>query len=148
MGVLVQKAQDNLIMTITICGSLKFYEKEVEIQKKLEIFGHTVFMPILVPGVNYWAEDNSGRVQAKQGLGLIGEHMKKIENSEAILVTNFTKGEIENYIGANSFMEIGFAHYKGKKIYLLNSIPNQPYIKDELQAVNPIILGGDLSRIS
>jgi len=148
VGVLVQETEHNLTMTITVCGSIKFYDQEVEIQKKLEAMGHTVFMPIKVPGVNYWAEDNSGRVQAKQSLGLIGEHMRKIENSDAILVTNFTKGEIENYIGANSFLEIGFAHYKGKKIYFLNPMPDQPYIKDELQAVEPIILNGDLSKIS
>lgn len=135
-------------MIITLCGSLKFHDQEVEIQKKLEAMGHTVLMPIKVPGVNYWAEDNSGRVKAKQNLGLISEHMRKIESSNAIIVTNFTKGEIENYIGANSFLEIGFAHYKGKKIYLLNPVPDQPYLKDELQAVDPIVLNGDLLRIS
>ena len=74
--------------------------------------------------------------------------MNKIEKSDAILVVNVTKGDIKNYIGANTFLEIGFAHYIDKKIYLLNEIPNQKYIEDEILAVEPIILNGDLTIIS
>jgi len=73
--------------------------------------------------------------------------MKKIEQSDAILVANYTKKDIENYIGANTFMEIGFAHYLKKKIFLLNSIPDQPYIREELESVDTVVLRGDLSKI-
>jgi hypothetical protein len=134
-------------MTITICGSIKFFDHMVEIQKKLEKLGHTIHMPIKVPGVDYWAEDNSGRVNAKRNLGLIGEHMNKIENSDAILVVNITKKDIENYIGANTFAEMSFAHYRGKKIFVFNPLPSQPYIKDEIQTMDTVVLGGDVDRI-
>ena len=44
-------------------------------------------------------------------------------------------------------MEIGFAHVNNKKIFLLNSIPeNVPY-KDEIRAMVDIVLNGDLSKI-
>lgn len=119
----------------------------IEVRKKLEEMGHTVLMPIKVPGVDYWAEDNSSRVNAKRSLGLIGEHMNKIDKSDAILVVNITKKDIDNYIGANTFAEISFAHYKGKKIFVLNSLPNQPYIKDEIEAVDAIVLNGDIDKV-
>jgi hypothetical protein len=135
-------------MTITICGSLKFYDKEVEIQKELEQMGHKVYMPVKAPGVDYWATDNTLRVKAKKGMELISEHFQKIEKSDAILIVNVTKGDIENYIGANTFLEIGFAHYIGKKIFMLNPAPEQPYIIDEIVTIDPVVLDGDLSKIA
>lgn len=134
-------------MTITICGSIKFFDKETELQHELEAMGHTVYMPIKAKGVDYWAEDNTSRVEAKKGLGLMAEHYRKIEKSDAILVVNVTKGDIENYIGANTFLEIGYAHFLGKAIYLLNPAPDQPYIKDEVATVEPVVLNGDLTKL-
>lgn len=134
-------------MTITLCGSIKFFDQMVELQKQLEAAGHTVFMPVKADGVDYWAEDNSSRVAAKKGLGLMKKHYQKIEKSDAILVANLTKGDIENYIGANTFLEIGFAHYIDKKIYLLNPAPNQPYIRDEIETVEPTVLNGDVANL-
>lgn len=134
-------------MTITICGSIKFFDQMIKIQKKLEQMGHSIFMPIQIDGVDYWAEDNSGRVNAKRSFGLISEHMNKIEKSDAILVVNITKKDIENYIGANTFAEMSFAHYKNKKIFVLNQLLNQPYIKDEIQTMEPVVINGDLSLI-
>lgn len=134
-------------MTITICGSIKFFDEMVAIQKDLEARGHTVLMPVKAKGVDYWASDNTSRVQAKKTLELINEHFNKIEKSDAILVVNITKGDIENYIGANTFLELGFAHYRDKKIYLLNPIPDQPYIIDEVLTIDPIILDGKIDNL-
>lgn len=134
-------------MTITICGSIKFFDKMVEVQGELEKLGHKVFMPVKAAGVDYWSEDNTSRVKAKKGLELINEHFHKIEKSEAILVVNMTKGDIENYIGANTFLEIGFAHYLGRKIFLLNPIPDQPYIIDEILTIDPIVLEGTVAEL-
>ena len=132
-------------MKITICGSIKFFDKMQEIQKQLEADGHEVLMPVKAPGVDYWAADNTSRVKAKKTLELINEHLFKIEKSDAILVVNMTKGDVENYIGANTFLELGFAHWLGRKIFLLNPIPNQPYILDEVLTIDPIVVNGDAS---
>ena len=134
-------------MKITICGSIKFFDDMVELQEKLEKLGHEVLMPVKAPGVDYWAEDNTSRVKAKKTLELINEHFHKIEKSDAILVVNVTKGDTKNYIGANTFLELGFAHYLGKRIYLLNPIPDQPYILDEVLTIDPIILEGDIENL-
>ncbi|MFC1594966.1 hypothetical protein ACFL3E_00880 [Patescibacteria group bacterium] len=135
-------------MKITLCGSIKFFDDMRKIQSTLEQAGHFVHMPIKADGVDYWSEDNASRVEAKRNLELISEHMDKVEDADAILVVNMTKGDIENYIGANTFLEIGFAHHRKKKIYFLNSMPGQKYILDEIETVQPIILNGDLSLIN
>ena len=135
-------------MKITLCGSIKFFDKMVDIQKQLETNGHEVYRPIQVPGLNYLEEDGSKRIEAKKRLNLAKIHFDKIENSDAILVANYTKGNIENYIGASTFLEMSFAHYRGKKIFVLNPLPNQKYIDDELQSYDAIILNGDLNKIA
>jgi nucleoside 2-deoxyribosyltransferase len=134
-------------MKITICGSLKFFDKMVGIQERLEEMGHEVFMPIEVPGLDYWSEDGSLRVKAKSAHDLISEHFRKIEKSDAVLIVNVTKRDIKNYIGANTFLELGFAHYLGKRIYLLNPIPDQPYILDEVLAISAKVLDGDVRNL-
>ncbi len=134
-------------MTITMCGSVKFFDEMVELQKKLEENGHTVLMPIKVSGVDYWSDDATSRIEAKRRLGLLEKHMDKIERSDAILVANYTKGDIKNYIGANTFLEMGFARYRNKKIFLLNPIPDQKYISDELLSWEPIVIEDNLEKI-
>jgi len=60
---------------------------------------------------------------------------------------NYDKRGIKNYIGGNTLMEIGFAHVLNKKIFLLNPIPEIPFYKSEIEAVRPVILNGDLSKV-
>jgi predicted RNA-binding protein with PUA domain len=62
------------------------------------------------------------------------------------LIVNIDKKDICNYIGGNTFLEMGFAHILNKKIFLLNEIPEMIYT-DEILAMQPIALNGDLSKI-
>lgn len=83
----------------------------------------------------------------KKKYDLIRSHYKKIEKADAILVLNYKKKGVENYIGGNSFLEMGFAHVLNKPIYLMNPLPqNSPYL-EEIAAMEPIVLNGDLSQI-
>ena len=41
---------------------------------------------------------------------------------------------------------MGFAHVLNKKIFILNDIPEMIYI-DEIKAMQPIILNGNLAKI-
>jgi len=77
---------------------------------------------------------------------LIREYYREIGDSDSILVINENINGVKNYIGGNSFLEMGFAHVLNKKIFLLNPIPEIGY-KDEILAMQPIILEGDLSQI-
>lgn len=73
-------------------------------------------------------------------------HFKKIEWSDAVLVLNYDKNDIANYIGGNTFLEIGIAFYLGKKIYLFNDIPEISY-KEEILGMKPVVIFEDLSKI-
>lgn len=61
-------------------------------------------------------------------------------------ILNFTKNNMENYIGSNTLMEMGFAHVHDKKIFLLNPVP-EVGSKDEILAMEPIVLHDDLNKI-
>ncbi len=76
----------------------------------------------------------------------IREHFRKIEKSDAILVLNYDKKGIANYIGGNTFLEMGLAFWLGKKMYLLYAIPDMDY-KTEMHAMQPIVLNGDFTKI-
>lgn len=66
-------------------------------------------------------------------------------DNEIILIINASKGNIDNYIGPNTFAEIAFGFYFNKRVYLLNDI-YEPY-KDELNGWKVVTLKGDLKLI-
>jgi len=74
------------------------------------------------------------------------EFNEDLKKSDAILVLNYIKDNKENYIGANSLMEIGMAFILNKKIFILN--PSPEYCKDELEAIEAQVLNGNLSEIN
>ncbi len=139
-------------MTITICGSMKFYREMREIKRVLEGFGHTVFVPKeadIEDAVPLEARDDvpsADLVTAKIEYDFIREHFRKINKSDAILVLNYEKKGVADYIGGNTFLEMGVAFWLGKKIYVLNPIPKMNY-SVEMQAMQPIVLDGDLEKI-
>ena len=71
----------------------------------------------------------------------------KLKKCDALLVVNNTlKNGRKNYISGSSFLEMGFAHALGKKIFLLQGIPELSY-KDEIMAMHPVILNGKLNKV-
>ena len=42
---------------------------------------------------------------------------------------------------------LGFAFVLGKPIYLLNPLPDNPYLRAEAEAMMPIVLNGNLDMI-
>ena len=92
------------------------------------------------------AEDGHESTRNKIEHNLIREYYLTIKDADAVVVANYDNGNIRNYVGGNSFLEAGFAHALNKKLYFLNDIPDMIY-SDELKALQPIILKGDLSKI-
>lgn len=83
----------------------------------------------------------------KRSHDYIRQHYNRILNSDAILIVNMEKKGIENYIGGNCLMEMSMAYVNNKRIFFLNDIPREvPYL-DEIKAMDPICLQGDLVRI-
>jgi diphthamide synthase subunit DPH2 len=121
-------------MNIVICGSMKFKEDIINLKEKLENKGFNVEIP--AECIKDLPKDIASRA-----------HFKRVISNEtdAILVVNNKKENVENYIGANTFAEIAFAYYYNKKIYLLNDI-YEPF-KDELIGWKAITLSGNLDNI-
>lgn len=138
---------------ITICGSVKFRKEMVEARNNLNEIGYEGIICSVMedlalgrnPELLKRVEENHAQVK-KEG-GFIKWYYNSIANSDAILVLNYDKGDIRNYIGGNTLMEMAFAHVHDKKIFLLNDIPEISY-KDEVVAMQPIVLNGDLSKIN
>ena len=45
-------------------------------------------------------------------------------------------------------MEIGFAHVNDKKIFLLNSVPEEVLYADEIKAMADVVIDSDLQKIN
>lgn len=133
-------------MKICICCSLSFGDEVREIAQQLEEMGHEVLLPNGV--INRLIERKGfDPILAKITTDSNHKHVDKVREADAVLVCNFTKNDIENYIGANSFAEMFTAYYFDKPIYTLNPLPNMPYINDEIHSFNVKVLDGDLEKI-
>ncbi|MDR1970026.1 MAG: hypothetical protein LBQ11_01625 [Candidatus Nomurabacteria bacterium] len=134
-------------MTITICGSLSFTNEIEQVANDLKSLGHKVLLPDGVEHRRVFDKNFDSKL-TKVVTDAIRKHFSKIEESDAILICNYTKNGIENYIGANTFLEMGYAHCLRKPIFVLNKLPDMPYIDDELAAISPIVIDGDLKKIA
>lgn len=90
---------------ITVCGSLKYKNKMMQIAEKLTLEGNCI-LSIVFP-------TNSNRnAYTKEEKDLFGKmHKERIRISNAVLVVN-----IDNYIGSSTKSEIAFAKALGKEI--------------------------------
>jgi hypothetical protein len=83
----------------------------------------------------------------KRARDYIRQHYNHILQSDAVLIVNLEKNGIKNYIGGNCLMEMGMAYVNDKKIFLLNDIPVEAAYIDEIKAMDPVCLRGDLTKI-
>ena len=142
-------------MKIVICASLDFTNQIKEVASQLIGLGHEVEIPKTSEAIlngeisleQIIIMKEKGEISKRMiTLDVIRYYFKKIKEGDAILVLNYEKKSIEGYIGGNTFLEMGFAHVLNKKIFLLNEVPYMSY-KDEIEAMQPIVLNGDLSKI-
>lgn len=92
---------------ITICGSLKFKNKMMEMAIKLELEGNVVLTPI------YPITDDN--VYNKKEIIMLGKmHKEKINLSDAIFVVN-----VDGYIGESTKSEIEYVKEHNKEIIYL-----------------------------
>ncbi|HCU71188.1 MAG TPA: hypothetical protein DIC35_05570 [Candidatus Moranbacteria bacterium] len=139
-------------MKIAIVGSSKFAKQMVEYQDRLIELGHVVDVhEHYVAQARGEMKDMIERISNEHASlkienDYIKYHYNEIVKSDAVLVLNFDKNGVRNYIGGNTLMELGFAHVHDKKIFLLNPIPEISY-SEEIQAVEPEVINGDLTLI-
>ena len=135
-------------MKIGIIGSMQFTEQMLKMQDELARRGHTTFVTKFAgPMAGKTDEEKEVmKLDQKFNQDAIREYWKLMQRGDAILALNYDKHGIRNYIGGNTFLEIGFAHVLNQ-IFLLNPIPDIQFYKTEIEAMRPVILKGDLALI-
>ena len=111
---------------------------------ELRASGLTVSTPELSE-VYDWSNFSDEEIVREKGR-LIRRHIANIETAKVILVANYEKNGIDNYVGSNSFLEMATGFVLEKPIYLLNPVPKQDNY-EEILALEPIVLSGDISKI-
>jgi hypothetical protein len=148
-------------MTITICSSVDFSPKIIEVKQELEKIGHKVNIPYFTQKImdgeisyeDYVAlKEKDGDILLRQVhvMDMIRRYWDYIKNSDAILVINLNKKEIDGYIGGSVLMEMAFAYGFFKKIYLFNPVPQRNermHYVDEILDMKPTIINGKLTEI-
>lgn len=141
--------------TITICSSANFYRQAVEIQTVFEKLGYKVIIPETAQKMKqsgdyevshyktWFADDNDYHKKA----ALMRGHFEEIERGDMVLVLNYEKYGMPNYIGGNVLIEIGVAFYLNKPVFILNEIPeNSPFL-EEIKGFMPIALHGKVEDL-
>lgn len=111
--------------------------------------GFTVFNPAGIEDLSGYTEAGSTKeaISRKIEHDYIRAHYRLISQSQGILVLNYAKNGVPNYLGGNTLMEMGFAFTQNKDIFLLNPIPDVPY-SAEITAMQPIVIHNDLSQLT
>ena len=137
-------------MKIGVVGSMQYTEKMLEICETLKKNGHEAYMSKFASAFIGKNDEEKERIKLEQKYhqDAIREDCKWVKNMDALIVANYDKHGIANYIGGNAFIEMAYAHILGKPLYLLNPLPTMPYYGTEIIAMKPTILNGNLDKIT
>lgn len=139
-------------MRIGIICSTSSYGSIPETAEKLKAMGHIPVMPNCYDDPVY--NEDTDRMDEEEYLAffkaMYEQSRERTSSLDAVLVLNEPKlknGEvIPNYIGASTFLEMYEAFMQGKKIFIMNGLPDSMLL-DEIKGFAPKILHGDLSSI-
>lgn len=136
-------------MKIGVIGSMQNTEKMLDVRDELIKLGHDAFVTNLAsPFIGKTDEEKEAiKIRQKNEEDAIREFWHLMQDADAVLAVNLDKHGIKNYIGGNTFLELGFAHVLNQKIFLLNPIPEMPFYKTEIIAMQPLVIDGDLTKI-
>lgn len=136
-------------MKIFVICSKNFYNKIPDIQKKLEENDHVITLPNCFDDPS--TEEryrNLGSVEHSKWKAEMLQHSTDvIDSNDAVLVLNFEKNGIRNYIGGATFLEMYDAFRLGKKIFMYNDAP-KGILHDEIVGFEPIIISGDVNNVT
>ena len=141
-------------MKIYVLGSSHFYKEMVACKDQLCALGYDGWIhpdyEAFARGdkqdiVERWR--NGERAAIKRENNYLHEHYENILASDAVLIVNLEKQGVKNYIGGNVLMEMGQAYVNHKRIFFLNGMPTGLSYMDEIEAMDPICLNGNLVAI-
>lgn len=140
---------------ITICSSANFFRQAADVQDKLEKLGFDVLMPATAMVMKKSGDYNVDHYKTWFGdkndyhkkTKLVRGHFDEIEKGDLILVLNYEKHGVKDYIGGNVLMEMTIAFYLNKPIFILNDIPKESPFLEEIMCLNSITLQGKLELL-
>lgn len=135
-------------MKIFIICSKQFYDQIPPIESKLKAAGHVVTLP------NCYDDPTTENRYRKLGKNehatwkrtMLEHSSAVIDGVDAVLVLNYEKNGMANYVGGATFLEMYDAFRLGKKIYMINDIPTG-ILSDEISGFEPVVLNGDLMAL-
>jgi len=135
---------------ITICSSANFYKQCNDIKDQLEKLGHKVIVPATAEKMRESGDYEVGHYKTWFGdakdyhkkTARMHAHFDEVAKADAILVINFEKHGVENYIGGNVLMEMAVAFHLKIPIFILNEIPKESAFLEEIIGMNPVVLHG------
>lgn len=141
--------------TITICSSANFYRQAVAIQDQLEALGYKILLPATAKrmkesgdfDVSHYKTWFGDKNDYHKKTALMLGHFDEVAKGDAILVLNYEKHGVANYIGGNVLMEMALALYLKKAIFILNEIPEESAFLEEIIGMNPVVLHGDIQAL-
>ena len=135
-------------MKIFICCSKHIYDRVLPIKEELESKGHIITLPnsFDAPMKEEEMKTVSKEAHIEWKINMMKKQEPKVRENDAILVLNLEKHGQQNYIGGATFLEIFKAFELEKKIFLYNPIPENIF-QDELVAINPVVINGNLSLV-
>lgn len=109
-------------MVITLCGSTRFKDEFLAVQKDLTLQGHIVL------SVGLFGHADNEDLTLEEKVRLDNLHKEKINMSDAIFVINK-----DGYIGESTYSEIDWANRMKKQIFFLettNEAPSEEPVKN------------------
>lgn len=139
-------------MKVLIICSKQFYSKIEEVKRALEDRKIEVFLPNCYDDPK--TEERMWNLGKKEHQEFKAKMYKQseetIKNMDAVLVLNYDKEKngitYKNYIGGATFLEMYDAFRLGKKIFLMNDVPDG-MLFDEIEGFSPIIVNENLGLI-
>ena len=126
---------------VTVCGSMAHKDEWLQVVDRLRAEGLRVATPDLSEGTD-WSSLTDAQIIERKGRH-VRRHLANIAATKAVLICNYQKNGVANYIGGNSFLEMGAAFIYDKPLYVLNGIPDQGN-REEILALSPIVLNGTI----
>ncbi|MBI2195927.1 MAG: hypothetical protein HYU48_02685 [Candidatus Levybacteria bacterium] len=139
-------------MRILILGSMKFVNDMGKVRKELGKLGHKVILPVgIKPHLKNsdFVENLDGNMAYCIKNDVMRRNFRLVAKSDAILVLNYKRNNMDGYIGISVLLEMGIAHYLKKKIFLMQKTPDYNKVRwaHEVAIMEPKVLDGDLAKI-
>lgn len=141
-------------MNIYVLGSNFFMKEMVEVAHRLQTMGvdgriHPDYEAMIAGNMpeKMARLQNGERVAVKREYDTLRDHYARILESDAVLFVNNVKNGAEHYIGGNVLIEMGQAYVNNKKIFFLYGMPSGLPYQDEIEAMDPICLHGDVHNL-